>query len=106
MKLAHDAGWIDQVPSFLYETAWLIALTTVILFLYLYRWGKPSLFVQLYLLSMAVKLIAYFGYNMVMVIDDRPGAAGNVLYFLVVYVLYTTLEIAFLYRRVSRRTDA
>lgn len=105
MNIAHGAGWIDQVPSFLYETAWLIAVTTVILFLYLYRWAKPSLFVQLYLLSMAVKLIAYFAYNMVMILDDRPGATGNVLYFLVVYVVYTALEIAFLYRRVSRRTD-
>jgi hypothetical protein len=58
--------------------------------------------VQLYLLSMVVKLIAFLAYNLVMVLDDRKGAMANVLYFLLVYFIFTAVEIAFLYKRISR----
>ena len=60
------------------------------------------MFVQLYLLSMAVKLLASLAYCLLMVLDDRQGAILNVIYFLIIYILYTSLEIGFLYRRMSR----
>jgi hypothetical protein len=106
LNLMHHAGWIAQTPSFLYETTWFVAFTTTVLFIYLYRSAKPSLFVQLYLLSMAVKLVACFAFNLLMILDDKAGAVRNVLYFLVVYVLFTALEIVFLYRRISDRTGS
>ena len=97
----HDNGWIARKPSFLLETTWLIAFATSLIFFYLYRWGKPRLFVQLYLLSMVVKLLACFAYTLLMILQDRDGAVPNVIYFLAIYFLFTTLEIGFLYRKIS-----
>jgi hypothetical protein len=88
-------------PSFLFETTALVVFATAVIFLYLYRLKKPSFFVQLYLLSMAVKLIAFLAYNLIMILDDKKGAIANVLYFLLVYFIFTAVEIAFLYKRIS-----
>lgn len=97
-------GWIPEVPSFLFETTWLVAFVTAVIFIYLYRSGKGAYFVQLYLLSMAVKLLAYFAFTLIMIMDDRRGAVPNVLYFLLIYFLFTVVEIGFLYRRTTRPT--
>ena len=94
-------GWIPTLPSFLYVTTWLVALTTSILFVYLYRSDKTRFFVQFYLASMVIKLIAYLAYNLVVVLEDRAGAFANVIYFLLAYFLFTAIEIGFLYRKVS-----
>jgi prolipoprotein diacylglyceryltransferase len=54
---AHANGWLSVVPSFLYETTWLVTFATVIIYVYLSRWAKGGMFVQMYLLSMVVKLL-------------------------------------------------
>lgn len=101
VKMAFGQGWISEVPSFLYETTWLVAFVTSVLFVYLYRMARPSAFVQLYLLSLAVKLLACLAYSVLMIMDDRHGAVTNVLYFLIIYFLFTTLEIVTLYKKIS-----
>jgi hypothetical protein len=100
----HRQGWLSALPSFLYVTTWLIALTTAILFIYLYRSEKRRFFVQFYLLSMVVKLVAYLAYNLIVILQDRSGAFANVLYFLLVYFMFTAIEIGFLYRKISPRS--
>lgn len=102
MTFCYNREWIGALPGYLYETTWVVAIFTTVIFIYLYRWRKPSYFVQLYLLSMAVKLLAYFTYNLIMIMDDPEGARANVLFFLAVYFLFTAVEIAFLFRRISR----
>lgn len=94
-------GWLPETPTFLMQTTWVVALMTAIIFVYLYRADKGAWFVQLYLLSMAVKLLAYFGYNLIVILDDPRNAVANVVYFLSVYVLFTALEIVFLYKKIS-----
>lgn len=59
------------------------------------------MFVTLYLLSMAVKLLAYGAYVVVMIIYDNEGATENVVFFMAAYALFTGLEVAFLYRKIS-----
>ena len=71
------------------------------IFVYLVRAGDNS-FVQLYLLTMVVKLLAYCAYNVVIILQDRENAGINVGFFLITYLLFTTLELAFLYRRIPR----
>ena len=97
----HRQGWIPALPSFLYETTWLVALVTTILFVYLYRSDKTRFFVQFYLLSMVVKLIAYLAYNLIFILQHRSGAFSNVVYFFLVYLIFTGIEIAFLHRKIS-----
>ena len=100
-KAFDSLGWLAHLPSFLYETTFLVLVITLVIFAYLYHSKRPSFFVQLYLLSMAVKLIAYFAYTLIMILEDRPGAIMNVLYFLIIYILFTAIEITFLYKKIS-----
>ncbi|MFZ6009662.1 MAG: hypothetical protein ACOYXT_04880 [Bacteroidota bacterium] len=88
-------------PTFLFETTVFLFFGTSVVFVYLYR-VNHQIFVQLYLLSMVVKLIAYGGYNFFMIMTDRKGALGNVTLFMVMYFVFTWLEIAFLYEKISR----
>lgn len=100
-KIALKLGWIITLPSFFYETTLLVVFTTGVIFIYLFKSNNPSFFVQLYLLSMTVKLLAYLAYNLFMMIEDKPGGVINVLYFLFNYFVFTFLEIVFLYRKIS-----
>jgi hypothetical protein len=95
--------WLPTLPSYFYQSLIFLVFGTSVLFVYLYRFNKPDFFVHLYLLSMAVKLIAYGAYNFVMILDDKAGATQNVVWFGVLYLIFTALEIGFLYRRISRQ---
>lgn len=50
---------------------------------------------------MAVKLVAYGAYNLLMILKDKSGAAENVVFFMILYLVFTTLEIVFLYRKIT-----
>jgi hypothetical protein len=99
---AVDRGWLFM-PTFFYPTIILLLITTLVIYKYLYRIKQPAQFTQLYLLMMVVKLVAYMGYNILMVLEDRKGATANVLFFLLLYFLFTALEIVFLYRLVTAK---
>lgn len=99
-EAAVRAGMMDR-PSYFYETLALVAVTTGGLYRYLSRAGTPGFFVQLYLLTMVVKFLAYGCYVFIILFLDRPGGASNVVFFLLIYGVFTVLEISFLYRRIS-----
>lgn len=100
LKLSVSQNWISDTPSFSIEILLLLFITTLVIYYKLIR-VKEGSFVQLYLLSMAVKIVAYASFNLIMVLKDKPGALGNVLFFMLIYALFTVLEITFLYRRFS-----
>jgi hypothetical protein len=98
--------WLDELPSFFYQTLVFLLFSTIVIYAYLYKVDKPDYFVQLYLLTMAVKLLAYGAYVYFMITGDGKGAFTNVIFFMVSYFLFTTLEIVFLYRRnPTKHTD-
>jgi hypothetical protein len=99
--LACQLSWINSFPSFFYQTLLLLLLSTFIMYGYLSR-AESSIFVQLYLLVMAVKLLAYAAYNLLMIRRDPGEAMPNVTAFMIMYLLYITVEVAFLYRKISR----
>jgi len=96
---AHE-NWFS-LPSFFYETLILVVFVTSVMFVYLSKVNKPLYFVQLYLLTMTVKIIAYGAYVYFMITRDQRGTFVNVVFFLISYLLFTTLEIVFLYRKIS-----
>jgi len=104
--LVHFATHLDWVskPSFLYQTIIFITFATTVIFVYLFRMAKPDFFVQLYLLTMGVKLLAYTAYAYFMITSDKQGAVTNVAFFLLCYVIFTAVEIAFLHRKISSET--
>lgn len=92
---------IGGAPSFLYQTTLVVGVFTSIIFVYLFRARRGDYFVRLYLLSMVVKLAGFLAYNVIMVVDDLGGAVRNVLYFLLLYFIFTAVEIGFLYGKIS-----
>lgn len=94
--------WLEALPSFFFQTLILLVFGTGLLYIYLYRFSRQDLFVHIYLLSMVVKLLAYGAYNFFMIMDDEAGAFANVGWFMLLYLIFTLLEIAFLYKKISR----
>lgn len=93
---------VSALPSYFFQTLVFLVFSTGLIYVYLYRASAPGFFVQLYLLTMAVKLLAYGAYNFVVILRDKPGAVANVTFFMIAYGLFTALEIGFLYRKITR----
>lgn len=98
--LASQRGLFPQ-PSFFLTTLIFLTFGTGLIFIYLYKATKPDFFILLYLLTMVLKLLAYCGYNLVIILKDKAGAIPNVVLFMVTYFVFTALEIGFLYRRIA-----
>ena len=94
--------WLNELPSYFFQTLILLLFGTGLLYIYLYRFNRQDLFVHIYLLSMVVKLLAYGAYNFFMIIDDEAGAVSNVSSFMLLNLIFTLLEIVFLYKKISR----
>lgn len=97
-----DNQSIKSLPSYFYQTLIFLLFGTGLLYVYLHRFEKPGFFVQLYLLTMAVKLLAYGAYNFFMISEDKGGATQNVIWFMILYFIFTALEIGFLYRKIPK----
>jgi len=99
--VAFNQHWIDKIPSFFYPTLIFLVFATSTIFVYLYKAKSPDYFVQLYLLTMALKFLAYGAYNVLMILEDKDGASYNVAFFMVLYIVFTGLEITFLFRKIT-----
>ena len=88
------------LPSYFYQTVTLLLLGTAGIYFYLIdiKAARPRHFVQLYMLTLFAKLVAYGGYVFFVVWDDPAEASANALVFMIVYLLFTTIEVFFLYR--------
>jgi hypothetical protein len=94
-------GLFDK-PTYFKATLILLVVMTGLIYVYLYRADKPEFFLNLYLLTMVVKVAAYCAYNLVIIMRDRQAAVTNVGFFMVTYFIFTGIEIAFLHRKITR----
>ncbi len=92
--------FFSSLPSYFYQTLALLYLGTAGIYFYLVdtKSPRPQQFVQLYMLTLFAKLIAYGGYIFFVVWDDPMEAPANALVFMTVYLLFTVIEVLFLYR--------
>jgi hypothetical protein len=104
LLLSLQLGWLQVKPSFAWPTLILLFTTTVLIYGYLHNANASGFFTQFYLLSMAIKLLAYSSYNLVIVLKDKPGAVPNVVFFMAVYFVFTVCEIVFLYHRITGKS--
>jgi len=51
---------------------------------------------------MVLKMLTYAGFILVIIFSDKSGAMGNAVLFLVAYLLFTGLEVGFLFPAVNR----
>lgn len=93
---------VEQQLTFLYQSLIFLFLTTIGLFRFLLKTKeeRPEYFVQLFLLTLVIKLIAASVYLFI-IVQSQAEPAPDVVFFLAVYIVYTGLEITFLYRRVD-----
>jgi hypothetical protein len=104
LYVVYLSRWVAVAPSFSLEIVLLLAITTLVIYFYLLNWiqKNPSLFAQFYLLSIAVKLLAYGAFVAVMVSFEPDQAIENTLLFLITYLLFTFLEVFFLFQKVKQ----
>ena len=95
-------NWIEILPSYFFQTLILLLFGTCLIYIYLYRFNKEGLFVHVYLLTIVVKLLAYGAYIFFIITVDHNGAISNVIWFMLLYFIFTLLEIIFLYQKVSK----
>ena len=90
-------------PSFFFQTIILLFLGAAGIYYYLVdiKNEKPKYFAQLYLLTLFVKLIAYGAYILFVLLKSPNQAAANAGVFMVTYILFTGLEVGFLYRKIT-----
>jgi hypothetical protein len=95
--------FLSHRPPYAYQSLGLLFLATAIMYRYLTTVKTPESFVQLYLFLIAFKLLVFLGFNIFMAVKNKAEAKYNVLFFLVSYILFTAVEIAFLYHRINRK---
>jgi hypothetical protein len=102
--LAIGQWGMEMRSEFFYRTLIFLFVCTAGLYRFLLRTKqqRPDFFVQFYLATMVVKLIAYGAYMFVVVTSQTEKAAADVVFFMVVYFIFTAIEIGFLYRHVNR----
>jgi hypothetical protein len=95
---------LDMLPGYFYQTLIFLFVSTAGLYRFLLKTKqqRPEFFVQFYLATMAVKLIAYGAYVFLVVRKQPDEATANVAFFMIVYFIFTFIEIGFLYREVNR----
>lgn len=92
------ANIIQDEPTFFVEIVIFLTVTTAFLFRFVVRAAADN-FIQAFLLSMVVKLMAYGAFLFFVIWEDQQNAIPNAVLFLVGYLLFTAIEIFYLYRK-------
>ncbi|HEU5289497.1 MAG TPA: hypothetical protein VFU05_02565 [Cyclobacteriaceae bacterium] len=102
--LAVGQWGLETRPEYFYRTLVFLFIGTAGLYRFLLRTKqqRPDFFVQFYLATMVVKLIAYGAYLFIMVTSKTENVVADVAVFMVVYFIFTAIEIGFLYRHVNQ----
>jgi hypothetical protein len=102
-RLLVAQGMLSALPSFFYPTLLFMILVTVVVVSYLNRVDDPGQYIQLFLLLTVVKLVACLSYCTVIVLKKRSDMKIDVIFFLLLYVAFTAVEVIFLYQKTSRK---
>ena len=94
--------WLTTTPSFTPEIILFLGISTVVIFYFLMKHAQSTSFTQAYLVSMVLKMLTYLAFILVIIFSDKAGAAANAVLFLVAYLLFTALEVGFLFTAVNR----
>lgn len=101
LLMAIRIGWMSGMPTFFIEIVVFLFLSTLGLYGFLLKASGGKNFIQVYLLTMVVKILAYAAFGLIVVYRDPEGAPSNVGIFAIAYLVFTALEIGFLYRKIA-----
>ena len=91
------AMWI-QVLVFLFVAMLIIGVNLLRI-----RKSQPQIFVQFYLLSIALKMLAGLAFIFFLIWDNPVQAAATAALFLIAYILFTVAEVVYLVRTSPRQ---
>jgi hypothetical protein len=95
---ARAQDWIVSFPSFALEILFFLAGSTLVIFYILIRRAEAESFTQSYLLSIVLKILVYGTFIFVLIFMDSSEATVNTAFFITSYLLFTALEVAFLFK--------
>jgi len=93
---------LSTTPSFAPEIVLFLGISTIVIFYFLIKHAQSPSFTQAYLVSMVLKMLTYAAFMLVIIFSDKAGAVANAVLFLVAYLLFTALEVGFLFTAVNR----
>jgi len=87
-------------PSFLMLILTTLAVATWLIYFFIQRTSRED-FVKNYMLTIVLKLLGGGIFISVLLYIDKPGANANAVLFMTAYLLFTGLEVGFLFRRLG-----
>ncbi len=88
-------------PSFLKLILGALSITTWLVYFFMER-GNTENFIRNYLLTILIKLLAGGIFIFAIIYADMDGAESNALTFMVAYLLFTGLEVGFLFKKFNQ----
>lgn len=98
MAIGWGAQWAQ--PSFLILILTVLALATWVVYFFILK-TKPADFVRNYVLTIVLKLLVGGVFISILLYIDKPAADANAILFMTAYLLFTGLEVGFLFRRLK-----
>jgi len=100
--IALFGGWVSTVPAVIVNV-FMVGLTLLV-----YRIvsgiADARRFTQVYLATIVIKILATCSFAVVLIILDRTHSRPNAILLLVLYIVFTVIEVGFLVH--SRRSSA
>jgi hypothetical protein len=87
-------------PSFLTLILAVLALATWLVYFFIQRTRRED-FIKNYMLTIVLKLLSGGVFISILIYFDKPGANANAILFMTTYLLFTGLEVGFLFRRLG-----
>jgi hypothetical protein len=90
------SGWMPGPPVFsVVVNIFMVGLTTLV-FRIVSAINDQQRFTQVYLATIVIKILAVCSFAAVLIVLDRDHARSNVVFLLLLYAIYTAIEVAFL----------
>jgi hypothetical protein len=93
---------IFRTPSYAAQIVLYVAASTGLIYYLVQRRDGALFFTQSYLLSIVVKILMGCAFILIVLYVDPTEASANATLFIVCYLLFTTVEVIFLFNTVKR----
>jgi len=87
-------------PSFLILILTVLAVATWLVYYFILKTKRED-FIKNYLLTVVLKLLSGGIFISILLYINKPDADANAIFFMTAYLLFTGLEVGFLFRRLG-----
>jgi len=87
-------------PSFLVLILTVLAMVTWLVYFFIQRTNRED-FIRNYLITIVLKLLLGGIFIFILLYIDKPGSDTNAILFMAAYLLFTGLEVGFLFKKLG-----